>query len=242
MDSSGVLFLLLSVILVIALSYLLDHLWVAVTPFWTLYLLIRFPGVVLHESAHIIGCLVTGARIRKVVWFSRDGGSVTYSRPFLPYIGDVVISTAPIFVLPLVLSVITWLFGTYLGCSFPAFTAILGSPEILTALGNTVFSIFSDNLAARFNGWFLLYLYLTLSIVLSIAPSRQDMKNAAFGTILLLFAGFLLAVSGIPMVVSFLYELVRLLGYGFALALIYGLVALTVSLPVLAWYAFRSRS
>lgn len=242
MDSSGVFFILLSVILVLGLSYVLDHLWAAATPFWPLYLFIRFPGVVLHECAHIIGCLVTGARIRKIVLFSRDGGSVTYSRPFLPYIGDVAISTAPIFVLPLTLSFITWIFGTYLGCFFPAFTAIVGSPVILADLGNSVFRIFSDNLVARFNGWFLLYLYLTLSIVLSIAPSAQDMKNAAAGTILLVLAGILIAVSGLPWAVSFLDVLGHLLGYGFTLALIYGLVALTVSLPVLAWYAYRYHS
>ena len=86
-------------------------LWAAAIPVRIIYLFIRFPGVVLHECSHIIGCLVTGARIRKVVLFSKDGGSVTYSRPLLPYIGDVIISTAPLFLLPLALSFITWVFG-----------------------------------------------------------------------------------------------------------------------------------
>jgi hypothetical protein len=129
-------------------------------PFRAIYLFVRLPGVVLHECSHIIGCLMTGARIRNVVLFSKDGGSVTYTRPLLPFIGDVIISTAPLFLLPLALSFITWVFGMFLGCVFPGFPATIGSPEVLVDLVKVIFSTFSDNLLIRFNGWFFLYLYL----------------------------------------------------------------------------------
>ena len=190
MDISGFLLVFITGIIVIAISYALDHLWAAAMPVRAIYLFIRLPGVVLHECAHIIGCLLTGARIRNVVLFSKDGGSVTYTRPRLPYIGDVIISTAPLFLLPLALSFVTWIFGSYLGCVFPAFPATLestGCPCWIS--GQRIFSTFSDNLLTRFNGWFLLYLYLTISLVLSVAPSTQDMKNAAAGSILLVLAG-----------------------------------------------------
>jgi len=239
MDSSGVLFILFTGIAVIALSYALDHLWAATMPVRMIYLFIRIPGVVLHECAHIIGCLVTGARIRNIVLFSKDGGSVTHTRPLLPYIGDVIISTAPLFLLPLALSWITWVFGTYLGCIFPAFPAMIASPDILMDLMKAISFSFSDNLITRFNGWFLLYLFLTVSLVLSVAPSSQDMKNAAAGIILMTLAGFLIAGSGIPLAVSVLAELVRLLGEGFTLGLVFGLVAFAVSLPLLVWYAYK---
>ena len=108
-------------------------------------------------------------------------------------------------------------------------------------LGDAIAGTFPDNLVIRFNGWFLLYLYLTLSLVLSIAPSPQDMKNAATGMILLLLAGALVVWSGIPPAIYVLTELVRLLGYGFTLGLVYGLLALTVSLPLLVWYAYTHR-
>ena len=211
-------------------------------PVRAIYLFIRLPGVVLHECSHIIGCLLTGARIRHVVLFSKDGGSVTYTSPRLPCIGDVIISTAPLFLLPLALSLITWGFGSYLGCVFPAFPALLESPNALTSLGIAVLGTFSDNLLVQFNGWFLLYLYLTVSIVLSVAPSTQDMKNAAAGSILLVLAGLLIAGSGIPWAVSLLDDLVRLLGYGFTLGVVYGLVALFVSMPLLFWYGYKHRS
>lgn len=241
MDTSGFLLIIITGISVIALSYALDHLWAAAMPARAIYLFIRLPGVVLHECAHIIGCLVTGARIRKLVLFSKDGGSVTYSHPLLPYIGDVIISTAPLFLLPLALSFLSWVFGTFLGCAFPAFPATLASPEVLVDLANAIAGTFSENLLTRFNGWFLLFLYLTISLVLSVAPSPQDMKNAAAGMILMILAGVLVAGSGIPSAVSVLAGLVRLLGYGFTLGLVYGLVALAVSLPLLVWYAFRHR-
>ena len=242
MDTFGFLLILITGIMVIALSYALDHLWAAVTPVRMLYFIIRAPGVVLHECSHIIGCLLTGARIHNIVLFSKDGGSITYSRPALPYIGDVIISTAPLFLLPLALFLITGIFSTYLGCLFPAFPAMLDSPGILLDLGKSITGTFSDNLFNRFNGWFLLYLYLTVSLILSLAPSTRDMKNAAAGSILLILAGILIILSGIPWAVSILFGLVRLFGFGFTLGLIYGFVALTVSLPLLVWFAYTHLS
>jgi len=67
------------------------------------------------------------------------------------------------------------------------------------------------------------------------------MKNAAAGSILLVLAGLLITGSGIPWAVSLLDELVRLLGYGFTLGVVYGLVALFVSMPVLFWYVYKHR-
>lgn len=241
MDTSGFFLILMSGTSVIALSYALDHLWAAMMPARAIYLFIRLPGVVLHECAHIIGCLLTGARIRKVVLFSKDGGSVTYSRPLLPFIGNVVISTAPLFLLPVAVSSLSWIFGTFFGCTFPAFPSTLDSPGGLIDLAHAILGTFSDNLLTRFNGWFVIFLYLTISIVLSVAPSPQDMKNAAAGMILMLLAGVLVVWSGIPWALSVLDELVRTLGYGFTLGLVYGLVALAASLPLLLWYAYRHR-
>jgi hypothetical protein len=238
-DTLGVLFVLVTGTFVIALSYLLDHLWAAALPVRPFYLFIRLPGVVLHECSHSIGCLLTGARIRSIVFFSKDGGSVTYSRPKLPFIGDVIISTAPLFLLPLALSGVTWAFGTFLGCTFPVFPATLASPGIFLDLANALFSTFSENLLTRFNGWFLLYLYLALSLILSVAPSTQDMKNAAAGMILMTLVGVLVVLSGIPLAVSVLSGLVLLLGYGFMLGLVYGLVVLAASLPLLFWYTCK---
>ena len=242
MDTIGVLIVLVTGTFVIALSSSLDHLWAATIPVRAIYLFIRLPGVVLHECSHVIGCLLTGARIRSIVFFSKEGGSVTYSRPMLPFIGDVIISTAPLFLIPLALSAFTWAFGTFLGCTFPVFPATLATPGAFLDLADALFSTFSENLLTRFNSWFLLYLYLAISLILAVAPGTQDMKNAAAGMILVTLACVLIVWSGIPLAVSVLSGLVLLLGYGFTLGLVYGLVVLAASLPLLFWCACKHLS
>jgi hypothetical protein len=98
------------------------------------------------------------------------------------------------------------------------------------------------NLVTQFNGWFLLYLYLTTSLVLSTAPSVQDMKNAAIGFFLILLLGILIIWSGIPLVVDLLTRFLYLLQIGFSLGLVYGLIALIISLPLLIWSGYTRSS
>jgi len=40
-----------------------------------------FPGIVLHELAHSIACLVTFTKIRSVTFFSKNGGFVMHEKP-----------------------------------------------------------------------------------------------------------------------------------------------------------------
>jgi hypothetical protein len=239
MDTTCFLIVMMTGIIVIAISYLLDYVWASAMPLRGFYYFIRAPGVVIHECAHILGCFVTGAQIREVVFFSKGGGSVTHTRPLLPWIGDMIISTAPLFAIPLVLSVLTRIFSEYLGCTFPPFPPSIGSPDTLAILGEGIISTFRDNLVTQFNGWFLLFLYLTISLVLSAAPSTQDMKNAAIGFGLLVLAGIMIATSGIPLAENLLGGFMHLLGIGFSLGLVYGIIALAVSSPLIVLSAYR---
>ncbi|MCK9580670.1 MAG: hypothetical protein M0Q92_09500 [Methanoregula sp.] len=238
METFGFFNIFLVGVVVVALSFILDHVWAAAIPVRTLYYIIRLPGVILHECAHMAGCLLTGARIQNVVFFSREGGSVMYTRPLIPYLGDVIISTAPLFVIPLVLSGITWFFITFLGCIFPVFPQTIVSMDALITLGEGIVGTFHNNLVSSFNGWFLMYLYLTISLVLSAAPSGQDMKNASIGIFLLTLAGIMIVWSKIPIAISLLDEFMRLLEIGFTLGFVYGLIALLISLPVILWYVY----
>ncbi|NMB78950.1 MAG: hypothetical protein GYA23_07620, partial [Methanomicrobiales archaeon] len=217
----------------------LDHIWAATVPLRLFYYILRAPGVIVHECAHIAGCLLTGAKIKNVVLFSREGGSVTYSQPVIPYLGDVIISTAPLFALPFLLSVITTVFQDYLGCTFPVFPSTISSPDMLLALTAGILSTIQANLLTTFNGWFLLYLYLTISLVLSAAPSTQDMKNAAIGIFLLSLFAAMILYSNIPFIVDLFAQAMRLLEIGFTLGLVYGLFALILSTPLILWYVYR---
>jgi hypothetical protein len=236
-------FLLISAlgIAVIILSLILDYLWALVLPFRFLYYILRFPGVVIHECSHILGCLLTGADIRKVVLFSEAGGSVTYARPKIPLIGDVIISTAPVFCIPLMLTFCTWAFAQYLGCSFPMFPFPLTSATLAGIIVTGVFQMFDTNLVTRFNPWFIVYLYLTLSLILSVAPSLQDLKNAAIGITLMVICGILIFQSGFLPAINILDDLTYVIGTGFSLCIIPGLIAIILSLPTIIWYIFTYR-
>jgi hypothetical protein len=228
-------------IVVMLISMMLDHLWAQVLPMRISYYMIRAPGVVVHECSHILGCLVTGATVKKVVFFSTEGGSVTYTRPKIPVLGDVIISSAPLFCIPLVLTGMTWCFSRFLGCTFPAFPVSIDTTGTLHSLAISIVELFTQNLVADFHPWFLLYLYLTLSLVLSVAPSAQDIRNAAIGIVVIVLSGLLIFFSAIPWAVSILREITDVLGMGFALGLAFGLIALVVSLPPLTWYVYTHR-
>jgi len=237
MQAEPFLLVIATGILVMLLSMALDRVWAAVIPVRAIYYLVRAPGIILHECSHILGCLITGAKIQKVVFFSEEGGSVTYTRPLLPWLGDVIISSAPLFCIPLVLSGITWCFATYLGCIFPAFPDTIQSMDAIRQMGTVIVDLFASNLVYHQNWWFLLYLYLTISLVLSVAPSPQDLRNAAIGIVLIALAGTLIFWSNIPWATSALLEITLLVGIGFSLGLVFGLIAFACSLPLIVWYA-----
>lgn len=238
MDAAGFLLVIATGIGVILISMALDFLWARSIPVRFFYYLLRAPGVVVHECAHMLGCLLTGAKIRNVVLFSKEGGSVTYNPPAIPVIGHVVISTAPLFCIPLVLALCTWFFSNYLGCLLPALPLSVDSTDAMVLLGGGVLGIFTQNLVVQFNAWFLVYLYLVLSLILSAAPSMQDIRNASIGICILAFTGVLILWSQIPWAVSILNELTRIMGMGFALGLGFGLIALALSSPLLILYLY----
>jgi len=224
---------------VIAISLALDVLWARVIPLRSFYYGIRAPGVIVHECSHILGCLITGATIKKVVFFSEKGGSVTHTSSKIPYLGDVVISTAPLFCVPLVLAGCTWVFSQYLGCVFPPLPMGVDSMDALFGLFIGIVGMFTRNLIVRFNPWFLVYLYLTLTLVLSLAPSAQDMKNAAIGIGIITLVGILILGSSLPLAVTLLEGIIRLVGIGFAFGLMSVLLALVISSPLMVWYVLK---
>jgi hypothetical protein len=224
---------------VIAISLVLDILWAQVIPLRSLYYAIRAPGVIVHECSHILGCIITGAKIKKVVFFSQGGGSVTYTSSKIPYIGDVVISSAPLVCIPVVLAGLTWVFSQYLGCVFPPMPIAVNSINALLELVVTITILFTQNLVIRFNPWFIVYLYLTVTLVLSLAPSAQDMKNATIGIGIILIACILILLSSLPSLVNILESLIRLIGIGFTFGLMFEIIALVISSPLMIWYLYK---
>jgi hypothetical protein len=239
MEYAGFLLVIATGILVILLSLALDFIWAQAIPVRFFYYILRAPGVVVHECAHMLGCLLTGAKIRNVVFFSKEGGSVTYNPPVIPMIGNVIISTAPLFCIPLVLTLCTWFFSNYLGCLLPALPQSVDSADALIMMGGGVLETFTRNLIVKFNAWFLVYLFIVLSLILSAAPSLQDLKNASVGICILAVTGVVILWSQIPWAVSILTEITRIMGMGFAIGLGLGLIALVLSSPLVILYLLR---
>jgi hypothetical protein len=239
MEAGPFLWVVMTGAALIALSFALDHLWARTIPATFVYYIVRAPGVVVHECSHVLGCLMTGAHVRNVVLFSKGGGSVTYSRPAVPYLGDVIISTAPTVVIPLVLAGTSWVFVTCFGCDIPLEPAFIISAGDIMDMARTTAGIFTANLWYRFNPWFLLYLYLAVSLVLSLAPSVQDMKNAAAGIVIIVLVFLLLFMSGYPSVIAVLSGIARIAGTGISIGLAFGLIAAAASLPLLAVLFFK---
>jgi hypothetical protein len=223
-------------LVIMGISRLLDHIWAHTFRYPLLYLLISAPGVIVHECAHVIGCLFTGAKIRKIVLISKEGGMVSYSPPAIPILGDVIIGTAPLFILPLVLAALTWIFGMYAGCSFSSAVPSLGSISSLYSMVAAIGTTLYQNLIAAFNPWFLLYLYLVTSLALSFSPSVQDLKNAIVGLVILIIAGLSLIILNLPVITGGFLMILGLFATGLAIGLAFGLVALLVSLPALLFY------
>jgi hypothetical protein len=236
MQAEPFLIVIATGVVAVLLSMVLDSLWGRVMPAVVFIYLIRAPGVIAHECSHVLGCLLMGAKIRKIVLFSRGGGSVTYQPPLIPFLGDIVINTAPLFCIPLILAVLSWVFGQFLGCAFPVLPTAIDSWETLLSLGVGIAGVFSRNLIVSFNPWFLLYLYLSLTLVLSMAPSRQDLRNATAGVIFMTLAGVLIFWSGVPLAVTVLWAITAFVGMGLALGLAFELIALVISVPVFIWY------
>jgi hypothetical protein len=236
MDISGFFQAILLAVMVILISVGLDRLFAQVVPFRSLYYAIRLPGVVLHEIAHMIGCLVTGAEIRKVVYFSKEGGSVTYSGPRIPILGTVIISTAPLFFLPLILAGLTWVFGTYFGCIVPPVVPLTGD---LVAGSEDIITLFSQNLVVHHNGWFFLYLFLCGSIVLSLAPSGQDFRNAALGIGSLLVICLLIVQSGFEPGIALISLIASPMITAFSTGLLFEMIAVIVALPFILIFVAR---
>jgi len=227
-------------ILVMVISMILDRCWSRALSIRGLYYFISAPGVVVHECTHIAGCLITGAKIKKVVFFSEQGGSVTYQSPKVPLLGNVIIGTAPLFGIPLVLAGLTWLFGTYLGCILFSSVPSLTSVESAGVLLSSALTILYQNLVVKFNGWFLLYLYLTVSLVLSLSPSRQDIKNALAGLVILVLMGLLIIASTIPLLIDLLGSVMTPFATGLALGFAFELIAIIVTVPVMIVYKLRA--
>jgi hypothetical protein len=149
------------------------------------YLLV-FPGVILHEGAHYLACLLTGTKVLRFAPFSprrsADGrrvlGYVRHERRSVHI--QAIIGLAPILVNPLGLLLVT---------------ALL-TPLTLTEVVNPRFGFVEEDLLA--SGFLTsdpllatIWAYLSLSFAVGSVPSREELASVP-AVLLLLCAGVIL--------------------------------------------------
>jgi hypothetical protein len=154
----------------------------------TFYLLV-FPGVVLHESAHYLACLITGTKVIRFAPFSpqssADGrfvlGYVRHERRALPI--RAIIGLAPVLLNPMGILLATVLLT-------PLTFEEVADPSV----GIVVRGIFAGGFLSNAPLFFAAWAYLSLSFALGSVPSREDLYGLPL-LLLMLGGGILLAGS-----------------------------------------------
>lgn len=151
------------------------------------YLLV-FPGVVLHEGAHYLACLLTGTRVSRFAPFSpgrsNDGrlvlGYVRHERRAFPI--GAIIGLAPILLNPLGLLVVTALLT-------PLTFREVANPSVRVTVETLLESGFLTDAPLLAAIW----AYLSLSFALGSVPSREDLSSLP--VLLLIFGGGIFLVG-----------------------------------------------
>ena len=218
----------------------------------TLYLLVMWPGVIVHELSHFLGCVITRTKVFEVQLFSprEEGpgnmvlGFVSHEKPRNPF-ATFIVSAAPFF------GGAAALWGI-LALIAPETIAGLGSPLVfgsgrgaLAALLEAFRSYvaFAAALAAAldWHSW-KTYLagFLLLSVSTHVAPSRHDMKYALAGAAAIAVLAAVLAwlggryapaasMSAADWIGRAVASVTVLLGYGLACVLVATVLLLAFS-------------
>lgn len=207
------------------------------------YLFVMWPGVIVHELSHLVGCLVTGTKVLEVKLFSpREEspgnmvlGYVAHAKPRNP-LAAFVVSAAPFFGGAAALwGVLALVAPTAIrGLGVPLTFARGGGATVAVGAALRSYAAFSSALASSLD-WRSWRAYAAawalFAIAAHVAPSRHDMKYAlAGGAVLAVVVAALAWVGGryAPMLVvgaaSWTARAVAavtvLLGYGVACVLL----------------------
>jgi uncharacterized membrane protein YesL len=65
------------------------------------------------------------------------------------------------------------------------------------------------------------------------------MKNAAVGIGIILLVCILILLSSLPSLVSIFESIIRLIGIGFTFGIMFEIIALVISTPLMVWYLYK---
>jgi len=213
-------------IILIFLSFLSEKVWSRVFPGLKYRYFVAL-GVIIHELSHAIACLFMLAPIGKISFFSRQGGYVQHGRSRFGALGEAVISLAPVFGITLTLLGLIYWFGFSLEIKTIDFSGSV-SASLLSLFKSAWFLIKANAL----NWQFWLFVYLVVSLVAALAPSKKDFQNAFWGLLIMFLFGLLFSYLGLSH--NFLVDVIRkYLGYVISLGVFWSLISVAFGLPLL---------
>lgn len=128
--------------------------------------ILYYLGAAVHETSHAVFCIITGARITEFSIFSKQP-HVIYQKSKIPFLGNLLISLAPIF------GGLTFLF--LVNNYFLPKTFVLPSVFNLETLLSAPFFFLKQLDPSEWSSW--LMIFLSFNIGAMIGPSFQDLKN-----------------------------------------------------------------
>lgn len=181
--------------------------------------IILFPGVVLHELSHFFACIITFAKVKEVKLFSMKGGYVRHKKPKLPIIGMLIISFAPLIGGVLFLHLIYNLVGLRL-------------PELAFNLSflESLQDIFLKNWQ---NYIFWITIYLSVSVIITMIPSKKDFQNSFFGLFVLFLIIALSLEVGLITDIGVISNLTSVVGFVLVISIL-------VSIPSFSLFLMKS--
>lgn len=138
--------------------------------------LLYYLGAVVHELSHAVFCFFTGAEIIEINIFSKKP-HVIHLKSKLPFLGEVLISLAPI----IGGLVFLFLINKYFLKNSFIVPDLSGWKNILTA----PFKILAQLNFSNWRSWLMILLFLNVGAM--IGPSWKDLKNIWPAIIILLF-------------------------------------------------------
>jgi len=220
--------LIIQILILYILSRLLDRLILRRIG-RTLYLITQWPGVMVHELSHLVGCLVTFTRVFQVKLFAPQGdtlGFVSHAQSRNP-VKNIIISLAPLFGVTAVI----WLLIRFL---LPELYFSILNPVKAGLADFTSFSqffSFTKDYFAQYSQYFsnlwqnidfsiwqtYVFIYLMLSLGAHAAPSKQDLKHTFYGLAGLVIIFLILYYLGLWLKVDILWSITKWLAYPFSL-------------------------
>ncbi|MDD3178036.1 MAG: M50 family metallopeptidase [Candidatus ainarchaeum sp.] len=158
--------------------------------------ILLFPGITIHELAHITACILLGVKIKKTKIFGINGGYVVYNKTntfksiiisFFPFIFNILISIACVFLIKQNYLTIFKIIFIWIGVSalYSSVPSIQDSKIVFEAIKNS----YSGNGMLK---WIINLLFLPLTIIVLILAFIFKNLDQSFIFRIILICGWII--------------------------------------------------